>query len=184
MSYHCLEQVENELGSLAAGQKELQQAMRASEERLLKHMESMFAHFSMRGGHDDNAESSRGPHHSPSGGGSLTPKITKLDFSHYNGMDDPIGWICWVEQFFRVPRHGRGRETSIVWLPLVGRCPIVAIQVDVQACNPTSLSAVIGLARLYESRMHDQRKGGYAEQRKAPVIVGPPPLPSASLTQA
>lgn len=55
---------------------------------------------------------------------------------------------------------------------------------DVQACNATSLSAAIGLARLYESRMHDQRKGGYMEPRKAPVTVGPPPLPSASLTRA
>ncbi|KAA8545017.1 hypothetical protein F0562_019766 [Nyssa sinensis] len=62
MSDHHLEQVENELGSLAAGQKELQQAMRANEERLLKHMENMFAHFSTHGGeHDDDVESSRGP---------------------------------------------------------------------------------------------------------------------------
>ncbi|XP_031264307.1 uncharacterized protein LOC116122620 [Pistacia vera] len=75
--------------------------MKASEERLLKHMESMFAHFSMcSGGHDDDAESSHGPHRSLLGGGSLAPKITKLDFPCYNGMDDPTGWTCRVEQFF------------------------------------------------------------------------------------
>ncbi|KAJ0007428.1 hypothetical protein Pint_29563 [Pistacia integerrima] len=101
MSNHRLEQVENELGSLAAGQKELQQAMKASQERLLKHMESMFALFSTRsGGHDDDAESSHGPRRSLSRGGSLAPKITKLDFPRYNGMDDPTRWICRVEQFF------------------------------------------------------------------------------------
>lgn len=98
MSDHHLEQMENELGSLVAGQQELQQAMRASEERLLKLMENMFACFSMHsGGHDDDVESSRGPYHSPSGGGSLAPKITKLDFPRYDGMEDPTGWICWVE---------------------------------------------------------------------------------------
>ncbi|XP_020582663.1 uncharacterized protein LOC110026161 [Phalaenopsis equestris] len=101
MSDHRLEHVENELGSLAVGQKELQQAMKASDERLLKHMETMFARFSTRGGgHEDDVESSRGSHHSLSGGCSLAPKITKLDFPRYNGMDDPTGWICRVEQFF------------------------------------------------------------------------------------
>ncbi|KAF5460502.1 hypothetical protein F2P56_020366 [Juglans regia] len=262
MSDHRLEQVENELGSLAAGQKELQQAMKASEEHLLKHMESMFARFSTRGGgHDNDAESSRGPHRSPSGGGSLAPKITKLDFPRYNGMDDPTGWICRVEQFFefqgtkeaeKLPMAGyhldgdvqlwyqrfKNRREGVNWevfkyelhlrygpsryqnffgdltklkqwgsirdyqmefdclLHRAGHlseeqqvgCFVSglkeAIRIDVQACNPTSLSATIGLARLYESRMHDQRKGGYAEQRKAPVTVGPPPLPSASLTRA
>jgi len=47
-----------------------------------------------------------------------------------------------------------------------------AIRVDMQACNPISLSAAIGLARLYESRMYDQREGGYVEPRKAPSITG------------
>ena len=56
------------------------------------------------------------------------------------------------------------------------------LRVDVQACNPTSLSAAMGLARLYESRLHDQRKGGYAEPKKSIMTAGPPPLPSALLT--
>ncbi|KAJ0027766.1 hypothetical protein Pint_35972 [Pistacia integerrima] len=107
MSDHRLEQVENELGSLAAGQKKLQQAMKASEERLLKHMESMFAHFSTRSrGHDDYVESSRGPHRNLSKGGSLAPKITKLHFPRYNGMDDPTGWIQGTEEAEKLPIAG------------------------------------------------------------------------------
>lgn len=101
MSDHHLKQVENELGSLVAGHQELKQAMRASEEHFVKYMENMFAHFSTHGGgHDDDAESSRGPRRSSSGGGFLAPKITKLDFPHYDGMEDPTRWICRVEQFF------------------------------------------------------------------------------------
>ncbi|XP_020587083.1 uncharacterized protein LOC110029232 [Phalaenopsis equestris] len=59
-----------------------------------------------------------------------------------------------------------------------------AIRVDVQACNTISLSAAIGLARFYESRMYEQQKRGYVEPPNAPSTMGHPPLPSASLTRA
>ncbi|KAA8532734.1 hypothetical protein F0562_032767 [Nyssa sinensis] len=99
MSNHRLEQVENELGSLAAGQKELQQAMRASEERLLKHMENMFACFSTHsGGHDDDAESSCGPYRSPSGGieALLHPKSRSWTFhAMMTWKIQPCGFVRW-----------------------------------------------------------------------------------------
>ena len=79
--------------------------MRISEARLLKHMENMFARFSKHsGGPDDDDESSRGPRRSFSGGGSLVPKVTKLDFPLYDGMEDPTRWICRTEQFFEFQR--------------------------------------------------------------------------------
>jgi len=116
MSDHRLEQVENELGSLAAGQRELQEAMKTSEERLLKHMENLFARFSTySGGHDDDAKSSRRPRHTSSGGGSLAPKVTKLDFPRYDGMEDPTGWICQAEQFFKLQR-----TEEVEKLPMAG----------------------------------------------------------------
>ncbi|XP_022863881.1 uncharacterized protein LOC111383916 [Olea europaea var. sylvestris] len=53
-----------------------------------------------------------------------------------------------------------------------------------RACNPVSLSAAIGLACLYESRLIDQCRSGLSEFRKAPMTLGPSPIPSASLTRA
>ncbi|KAA8531408.1 hypothetical protein F0562_006096 [Nyssa sinensis] len=118
---HRLEQVENELGSLAMGQKELQQAMRASEECLLKHIENMFARFSTHGGrHNDDAESSRGPRRSLSGGGSLVPKIMKLDFPCYDGMEDLTEWICRVEQFFEFQCTEKAEKLPIAGYHLDG----------------------------------------------------------------
>ncbi|KAA8520977.1 hypothetical protein F0562_011650 [Nyssa sinensis] len=179
MSDHRLEQVENELGSLAAGQKELQQAMRASEERLLKHMENMFAHFSTHGGgHDDDAESSRGPGCSPSGGSFLEPKITKLDFPRYDGIEDPTGWICRVEQFFEFQYTKEAKK-----LPMAGYHLDGDVQLWYQRFKHQR-EAAISLARLYKSRMYDQWKRGYVEPRKALSIMGQPPLPSASLARA
>ena len=94
MSDHHLDQLEGVLGSL-------QQAMKASEEHLMKHMENMSAILSNRReersseGYDGEEGSiSRGKGRGSSGGGSFTaPKITKLDFPRYDGMEDPTGWI-------------------------------------------------------------------------------------------
>jgi hypothetical protein len=36
--------------------------------------------------------------------GSYTPKLAKMDFPRYNGIDDPTSWICRVEQFFNFQR--------------------------------------------------------------------------------
>ncbi|KAJ0028476.1 hypothetical protein Pint_35254 [Pistacia integerrima] len=206
MSNHRLKQVENELGSLAAGQKELQQAMKASEERLLKHMESMFARFSTRsGGHDDGVESSRGPRRSLSGGG--TEEAEKLPMAGYHLDGDVQLWYqCFKNQreginwevfkyelhlrygpsryqiFFgdltKLKQTGSIRDYQRDFNRLLHRAGHLskeqqvgcfmsglkeAIRVDLQACNPISLSTAIGLAQLYESHMYDQQKGGYVE---------------------
>ncbi|XP_022888557.1 uncharacterized protein LOC111404064 [Olea europaea var. sylvestris] len=195
------------------------------------------------------------------GGGFTAPKITKLDFPSYNGMDDPIGWNCRMEQFYdfhqteeadKLPLAGyhldgdvqlwyqsfKARREGVNWevfkyelhlrygpsryhnffgdltklkqtgsvrdyqmefdrlLHRVGSlskgqqvgCFISglkeSLRVDVQACNPVSLSATIGLAHLYESRLIDQCRSGLSEFRKAPTTPGPSPIPSASLTRA
>ncbi|KAG8647348.1 hypothetical protein MANES_09G071628v8 [Manihot esculenta] len=34
-------------------------------------------------------------------GNSIFPKVTKLDFPKYNGLEDPMGWISRCEHFFR-----------------------------------------------------------------------------------
>lgn len=125
MSNHRLEQVENELGSLATGQRELQQVMRTSEECLLKHMENMFARFSTHnGGHDNDAESSRGPVIAPRGRLSRTQShevglSTLWWHGRSNQMDLSGGAI------FQVPTHGRSGETSHGMLPLEWWCPVV-----------------------------------------------------------
>jgi hypothetical protein len=31
---------------------------------------------------------------------SYAPKLAKMDFPKYKGVDDPTSWICRVEQFF------------------------------------------------------------------------------------
>jgi hypothetical protein len=41
-------------------------------------------------------------HQDPSS--SYTPKLVKMDFPRYNGIDDPTSWICWAEQFFNFQR--------------------------------------------------------------------------------
>ncbi|GAV68598.1 hypothetical protein CFOL_v3_12101 [Cephalotus follicularis] len=44
------------------------------------------------------------------------PKIAKLDFSRFNGSDDPTSWICRVEQFSefqQTPSHERVLKVGI-----------------------------------------------------------------------
>lgn len=54
---------------------------------------------------------------------------------------------------------------------------------EVQASKPTSLTAVIGLARLYEARLQAQRRvTNFSKFRRAAVPANPP-LPSANLAR-
>ena len=46
---------------------------------------------------------------------STAPKITKLDFPRYDGMEDPTGWICRAEQFFEFQRTEEDEK-----LPMTG----------------------------------------------------------------
>ncbi|TXG68705.1 hypothetical protein EZV62_003640 [Acer yangbiense] len=201
MSDHRLEQVENELGSLAAGQRELQEAMKTSEERLLKHMENFFARFLHT---VEDMMTMPSPLAGP-----------VLWYQRFKNRREGVNWEVFkyelhlrygpskYQKYFgdltKLKQTGSIRDYQMEFDRLLHRASHLseeqqvgcfvsglkeAIRVDVQACNPISLSAAIGLARLYESRMYDQREGGYVEPRKAPSIMGQPPLPLASLARA
>lgn len=51
------------------------------------------------------------------------------------------------------------------------------IQVKVQASRPTTLSAAIGLARLYEARLQSQRRTFTPDAKKTPMSS---PMPHKS----
>jgi hypothetical protein len=55
------------------------------------------------------------------------------------------------------------------------------IRIEVQASRPKSLIAAVGLARLYEAKQHDQRRGPLSETQKNPNL---PPMPSSTLIRA
>jgi hypothetical protein len=55
------------------------------------------------------------------------------------------------------------------------------IRIEVQASRPASLTAAVGLARLYEAKQHDQRRGPLSETRKNSNL---PPMPSSTLIRA
>ncbi|CAB4283456.1 unnamed protein product [Prunus armeniaca] len=117
------------------------------------------------------------------GSGSSTPnsstsylsKMVKLDFPHFNGLEDPTRdaqlWFQLMKEetpittwaTFKQGLHDRYSPTQfqdffarrITPYQQIG-CFVSGlkenIKTDVQACKPQTLSAAIGLARLYESR--------------------------------
>ena len=46
--------------------------------------------------------------------GSIIPKVSKLDFPHFNGMEDPTNWVCRAKQFFKFKKFPR--KSSYLWL--------------------------------------------------------------------
>ncbi|XP_034198084.1 uncharacterized protein LOC117613593 [Prunus dulcis] len=237
MEEQRVERLETEVGSLATGQ-----------ERILKEMQEMFAAMNARldqisrtGDGSSSAFNGGGGRTfgsgstTPNSGNSYLPKMVKLDFPHFNGLEDPTSWICRAEQFFdfhhtpeteRVPLASFNLEGDAqLWFQLMKEeTPITTwatfkqglhdrygptqfqdffgdltklqqtgsvrdyqtqfeklliragrltpdqqvgcfvsglkenIKTDVQACKPQTLSAAIGLARLYESRNQTNRR--------------------------
>ena len=45
---------------------------------------------------------------------SYMPKLAKMDFPKYKGVDDPTSWICRVEQFFEFQRTKEGDKLPMV----------------------------------------------------------------------
>lgn len=52
---------------------------------------------------------------------SMTPKLSKLDFPKYKGVDDPTSWICQVELFFEFQRTEEGDKLPMANYHLEGQ---------------------------------------------------------------
>ena len=89
------------------------------QERLLKLMEELVG--AMNSLLDLPKEGSVNRNQGPHGqggvgyaGGLVVPKLAKLDFPRYDGLEDPTLWICCVEQFFKNVFKLHGMPSSIV----------------------------------------------------------------------
>uniref|UniRef100_A0A2N9GM02 Integrase catalytic domain-containing protein n=1 Tax=Fagus sylvatica TaxID=28930 RepID=A0A2N9GM02_FAGSY len=184
-------------------------------------------------------------------GGTLIPKVAKLDFPRFNGSDDPTSWICRAEQFFsfqnipmedrqplaayhlegeaqlwyqllksegeettwnnlkeglltrygptefadffgdltKLKQTGSVREYQSQFERLLSRVDRLSppqqvgcftsglkdnLRVDVQALKPTSLSAAVGLARLYEAKNQNQKKIFTPTDPRKPITTTTP----------
>ncbi|CAL9019336.1 unnamed protein product [Prunus brigantina] len=94
--------LETEVGSLATGQerilKEMQEmfsAMNACLDQISRTGDGSSSAFNGGGGRTFGSGST-----TPNSGNSYLPKMVKLDFPHFNGLEDPTSWICRAEQFF------------------------------------------------------------------------------------
>ena len=87
--------LEQRYESLSVGQEEIKNQM-GELLRLLRAREET-------PGHQETPRRASTGDGSPGGAssaGSYVPKLAKLDFPRYDGSEDPITWICRVEQFF------------------------------------------------------------------------------------
>ena len=46
--------------------------------------------------------------------GSIIPKVSKLDFPHFNGMEDPTSWVCRAKQFFKFQKIPTEEQLPLV----------------------------------------------------------------------
>lgn len=104
----CMERLEKEVNSLST-------KMLEGQERMMKHMEEMLAASSLQveqlvagsgGSREGNCKEMSSYNRygrqwfQIESNSSLVPKLAKLDFSKYDGSDDPTSWVCRTEQFF------------------------------------------------------------------------------------
>ncbi|TXG69871.1 hypothetical protein EZV62_004806 [Acer yangbiense] len=168
MADQRLDRLEKEVGSLSTGQQELQKG----QEKMMKQMEDMLATIGTRltkskdskGGEGEGESFNRDKGKSSFRhelGHSTAPKLAKLDF----------------------PRAGKLSEAQQIGGFVSGLRE--NIRTSVQASRPTSLTAAVGLARLFEAYQRSQRHLTITDTKKIGG-VGPsfPPLPSPSLTRA
>jgi hypothetical protein len=114
MGDNYMEKMEAKFANLTSGQQTMFQLM---QDMMAKQMQEMMAAMNTRmdqmtsNRNDDHGESShrrndaeslrgRTNYDSMGSGGTLIPKVTKLDFPRFNGSDNPTNWICQAEQFF------------------------------------------------------------------------------------
>ncbi|KAG8660594.1 hypothetical protein MANES_02G178250v8 [Manihot esculenta] len=55
-----------------------------------------------------------------SGGISIVPKFTKLDFPRYDGLEDPLGWLARCQYFFRHQQTPEEEKVSLASYHLEG----------------------------------------------------------------
>ncbi|XP_043813100.1 uncharacterized protein LOC122723753 [Manihot esculenta] len=55
-----------------------------------------------------------------SSGKTIVPKVTKLDFPKYNGLEDPIGWLSRCEHFFRHQHTPEEEKLELASYNLIG----------------------------------------------------------------
>ncbi|GMY34250.1 Retrovirus-related Pol polyprotein from transposon 297 [Fagus crenata] len=95
-----VEMLANKVANLVSSTFSQQQTLKELQEM----MPTLHAHMDHIAGNrnGDHGESShrRTNHSSMGSGGTLIPKVTKLDFPRFNGRDDLTSWICRSEQFF------------------------------------------------------------------------------------
>lgn len=116
MPDHRLEQLENEIGSLSAGQqalrqelqREIQREVRAGNEQMMKQMADMiqsfsarFKHSSIQGdGENDTGSSTKSKNKKLVGEPEFNDSSSlRLEFPRYDGGGDPTRWISKVEQY-------------------------------------------------------------------------------------
>ncbi|KAA8539211.1 hypothetical protein F0562_025903 [Nyssa sinensis] len=102
MEDQCIIHLEARVSSLALGQekllKEMQEMIMAMRFRF-DQLELTCAH--KQGESSINWNGSGKPNGQTSSTNSAIPKLAKLDFFRYNRGEDPMSWICRVEQFFK-----------------------------------------------------------------------------------
>ncbi|KAG8644032.1 hypothetical protein MANES_11G082735v8 [Manihot esculenta] len=67
-----------------------------------------------------NAISTGSQAKSSSGGSSVVPKFTKLDFPRYDGLEDPLGWLARCQHFFRHQQTPEEEKVSLASYHLEG----------------------------------------------------------------
>ena len=70
-------------------------------------------------------------------GNSIFPKVTKLDFPKYNGLEDPMGWISQCEHFFRHQQTPEEEKVQLASYNLVGVAQPWYMQFLDDVPNPT-----------------------------------------------
>jgi hypothetical protein len=92
-----MERMEQQLSSL---QKTLENFMKASSEQTKKLAASIEDLQSKDSGEDSTA-GNRSKKKTNGHQNSYKPKLAKMDFPKYKGVDNPTSWICRVEQLFK-----------------------------------------------------------------------------------
>ncbi len=100
MGDECVEMLANEVANLASSVSSQQQTLKELQE-MIAALHARLDHIAGNRNGDHGESSHRRTNHGSTGsGGTLIPKVTKLDFPCFNGRDDPTGWICQLEQIF------------------------------------------------------------------------------------
>ncbi|CAB4303865.1 unnamed protein product [Prunus armeniaca] len=176
MEEQHVECLETEVGSQATRQerifKEMQEmfsALNASLVQISRTSDGSSSAFNGGGGRTFGSGST-----TPNSGNFYLPKMVKLDFPHFNGLEDPTSWVCCAEQFFefhhtlekeRVPLASFNLEgdAQLRFQLMKEETPITTWATFKQALHDRrSVSckhyAAIGLARLYESCNQTNRR--------------------------